>query len=38
MYVANTGSETVSVIDGISGNVTFTISVGSQPRNFKLNP
>ena len=32
VYVANAGSNTVSVIDGSTGTVASTISVGSSPR------
>ena len=38
IYVANTGSNTVSVIDGSRDTVTATVTVGSQPVALAVNP
>lgn len=38
IYVANSGSNTVSVIDGKTGNVTSTIPVGSHPFDIAADP
>ena len=38
MYVANSGSSTVSVIDGTTNTVVATIPVGSAPQGIAFNP
>jgi YVTN family beta-propeller protein len=38
IYVANSGSDTVSVIDGATGTVTATIPVGSEPAGVGVDP
>jgi len=38
IYVANSGSNNVSVIDGASNTVVATVAVGSNPRGVAVNP
>ena len=38
VYVANLGSNTVSVIDTATNTVTDTVNVGSYPRGVAVNP
>ena len=38
IYVTNSGSDTVSVIDGATDTVIKTIDVGDEPRHLVYNP
>jgi YVTN family beta-propeller protein len=38
VYLANTGADTVSVLDGRTNTVTATVPVGSAPVNIAVNP